>query len=119
VHGRGIGTVTEKMVRDRAGEIAIISGRSKREILESDLEQARRELTGEERVNPAPTPAESIPEEDRWQEVPSSEGRKVDPMPAPDEQNFAEKLVEEGVEDAELDQSVEATREELRREKHS
>jgi hypothetical protein len=118
-HGRGIGTVTEKMVRDRAGEIAIVNGRSKRDVLQADMEQAYRELTGEERLNPTPTAAENITEEDRWPEVPTSAGGKVETEPAPDEQTFAEKLVEEGVEDAEFDQGVEATREELRREKQS
>jgi hypothetical protein len=36
-------------------------------------------------------------------------------MPAPDEQTVAEKLVDEGVADAEHDQEIQATRNEARR----
>ena len=116
-HARGLGTVTEAMVRQRAEELAIINGRSKHNILSSDLEQARRELTGEERLMPEPTAAEQLPEQDRWEEVPESTGDRVASVPAPDEQTFAEKLVEEGVEEAEHEQMVEATKESLRRER--
>ena len=43
----GIGTVTRKMVRDRAVELAVINGRSAKEVSKSDWEQAKRELTGD------------------------------------------------------------------------
>ena len=43
----GIGTVTRKMVRERAIELAAINGRSAHEASKSDWEQAKRELTGE------------------------------------------------------------------------
>ena len=42
----GIGTVTRKMVRERAVELAAINGRPAHEATKADLEQARRELTG-------------------------------------------------------------------------
>jgi hypothetical protein len=115
-HAHGLGTVTQKMVWQRAREIALINGRSENNILEADLEQARRELTGRERLNPQATPAEEIPEERRWEEVPESTGQQAPTVAAPDEQTFAEKLVEEGVEEAEHDQMVEATRASLKRE---
>jgi hypothetical protein len=115
--GHGLGTVTEEMVEQRAGEIAIINGRSKRNILESDLQEARRELTGEEHLNPSPSLAETLTEDDRWQEVPEGVGHKAETVPSPDEQTVAEKLVEEGVQDAEHDQEIEATRESLKRDK--
>src|SRR2546423_5505610 len=85
-HGHGLGTVTEKMVRERARELAIINGRSGRQILSSDLDQARRELTGEEGLAPEPTAAEKLPEESRWEEVPVSKGREAPKIPASDEQ---------------------------------
>jgi hypothetical protein len=116
-HGRGLGTVTEEMVEQRAGEIAIINGRSKRNILEADREQATRELTGKEHLNPTPTAAETLTEDERWEEVPESEGHRAETVPSPDEQTVAEKLVEEGVQDAEHDQELEATRESLKRDK--
>ncbi len=114
-NAHGLGTVTEEMVRKRASELALINGRAPDQVLDSDLDQARRELTGEERLNPEPTAAEEIPEEDRWAGVAGSTGHKAETVPAPDEQTFPEKLVEEGVEDAEQDQMVRATKESLKR----
>ena len=43
----GLGTVTRKMVRERAIELAVINGRPAQEASKSDWEQAKRELTGE------------------------------------------------------------------------
>jgi len=117
--GRGLGTVTEEMIQHRAREIAVINGRSQHTVLESDVDEARRELLGEERLTPNPTAAETLPEEDRWESTPVNEGQKAETVSAPDEQTFAEKLVEEGVADAEHDQSLQATKESLRREKRS
>jgi hypothetical protein len=116
LQGRGLGTVTEAMVRERASELAVMNGRGKHNILDSDLEQARRELSGEEGLNPSRTEAEKIPEENRWEVTPDSTGKKTEAMAASDEQTFAEKLVEEGIADAEHEQEVEATRESLRKE---
>ncbi len=112
----GLGTVTPEMVRQRARELALIAGRPE-QMLDSDLDQARRELQGEERLVPEPTAGEEIPEEDRWEVTPDNTGQRAETVPASDEQTFAEKLVEEGVEDAEQDQMVRATRESLRRDK--
>jgi hypothetical protein len=112
--GHGLGTVTEEMVRHRALELALINGRPNH-MLDSDLDQARRELQGEQRLNPESTAAERVPEEERWEVVPENSGTQAPTVLAPDEQTFAEKLVEEGVEDAEQDQMVRAAREGLRR----
>lgn len=107
------------MVYKRAREIAVINGRSQNNVIDSDIEQSRRELVGEEGLNPEPTPSEQLPEGERWNVPHGSVGKKARPMPAADEQTFAEKLYEEGVADAEHDQEIEATKEELRREKQS
>ena len=48
----GVGTVTRKMVRERAVELAIINGRSAQDVSKSDWEQAKRELTGKPDVDP-------------------------------------------------------------------
>ncbi len=114
-HAHGLGTVTPAMIRQRAKELALINGRPNH-VLDSDLAQARHELTGEERLNPEQSAAEQLPEESRWEEVPESVGHKAPTVAAPDEQTFAEELVEEGIEDAEQDQMVRATRESLKRE---
>jgi hypothetical protein len=115
--GRGIGPVTEDRVRQRAGEIAEINGRSQRNILSSDWEQARRELQGKEGLAPTPSKAETIPEEDRWAPEGDSTGNRAPTLEAADEQTVSEKLVEEGIADAEHVQEVEAVRESLKREK--
>jgi len=114
-HGQGLGTVTEEMVRQRAAELALVNGRPPGQILDSDLDQARRELTGRETVVPTPTPAEELTEDERWDPVGESKAGKVPVVPAPDEQTFAEELVEEGAEDAEQDRMVQGTLESQRR----
>src|SRR6266567_197686 len=110
--GHGLGTVTKKMVMKRAREIAVINGRSQNNVLDSDLDQASRELRGEDEMNPPLTAAESIPEDERWDPFKGSEGKKAPTLPAPDEQTVAEKLFDEGVADAEHDQEIQATRDE-------
>jgi len=117
--GEGIGTVTEKMVRQRAREIAVINGRSANQLMDSDIEQALREMEGDERLTAEPTAADGLAEGERWGIAPQSVGHVAETMMTPDEQTFAEKLVDEGVADAEHDQEIEATRESLRREKYS
>ena len=115
--GHGLGTVTKEMVRKRAKELALINGRQ--QVLDSDFEQAKRELTREEHLTPEPTAAEKLPEESRWEPVGESVAKEGPKVPAPDEQTFAERLVEEGVEDAEHDQMTRATRQSLRRDHDS
>jgi hypothetical protein len=118
-NGRGLGTVTEEMVQQRAAELALINGRPPGQILDSDIDEARRELTGRETLVPTPPPAEELTEDQRWQPVAESMGNKAPTMPAPDEQTFAEELVEEGVEDAEQDRMVQGTRESQHRDRSS
>jgi hypothetical protein len=113
-HATGVGTVNEEMVKRRAEEIALINGRSPKHVGEADLEQARRELLGEE-VEPSHSVAERVPESERWREVGHSVGHRAPTVPAHDEQTDTEKLVEEGIGEAEHDQMVEATRESLRK----
>ena len=112
--GKGLGTVTPEMVTARARELAVIAGRPN-QMLDSDLDQARRELTGEERLVPETTAEEALPEDERWDPNAGSRGKKTPVVPAPDEQTFAEKLVEEGAEDAEQDRMLDATRDSMRK----
>jgi len=119
LRGQGLGTVTEAMVRRRAAELAIINGRSKDNILQSDLEEARRELTGQERLVPNPEPEEELDEIQRWDPLGGPSGSSAPTVPPSDEQVFPEKLVEEGVEDAEQDQMLEGTRESIERDTES
>ena len=113
-HGHGLGTVTEDMVASRAQELASIAGRPEGVVLDLDYQEARRELTGKQGMVSSPR-EERLPEDARWEEVPVSEGHAAPEVPASDEQTFAEKLVEEGLDDAEQDLMNEATREQARR----
>jgi hypothetical protein len=115
----GIGAVTRKMVRDRAVELAVINGRSAQHVSKSDWEQARRELTGGPDTDPKQAVLESAPESERWDPVPGSTGHKVPEAPGEDEDEEGrsdnERLVEQGVEEAEEDQMRQAAEEPARR----
>jgi hypothetical protein len=110
----GIGTVTHKMVRERAVELAVINGRSARQVSKSDQKQAERELTGDSDTDPNEAALESAPESERWDPVPGSTGQKVPVAPSADEDGEGrsdnERLVNEGMAGAELDQSRQASR---------
>ena len=109
----GIGTVTRKMVRERAVELAVINGRSAQNVAKADWEQTKRELTGEPDLDPKEAVLESVPESERWDPVPGSTGRKVPVAPSDDEDDEGrsdnERLVEEGIAGAEQDQMHQAT----------
>ena len=109
----GIGTVTRKMVRERAVELSVINGRSAQEVSKSDWEQAQRELTGEPDTDPKQVALESAPESERWDPVPGSEGSKVPVAPSADEDDEGrsdnERLVDEGIAGAEQDQMRQAS----------
>jgi hypothetical protein len=109
----GIGTVTRKMVRQRAVELAVINGRSAQEVSTSDWEQAQLELTGNSDKGANEVVLESAPESERWDPVPGSTGGKVPVAPGEDEdaegRSDNERLVDEGMAGAEYDQTRQAT----------
>jgi hypothetical protein len=111
----GVGTVTDKMVRERAVELALIDGRTAQEVSTSDLEQAKRELTGQSDTDPKEALLESAPESERWDSVPGNEGRVMPVTSIDDEdeegRSASERLVEEGVLEAEHDQMRQAAKE--------
>ena len=111
----GIGTVTRKMVRERAVELAGINGRAAQQVSKSDWEQAKRELTDDSNLDRNETILETAPESERWDPVPGSTGHKVPAAPSADEDEEGrsdnERLVDEGIAGAELDQTRQATRE--------
>ena len=110
----GIGTVTRGMVRERAVELALINGRTALEVSKSDWEQAKRELTGEPDTDPKEAVLESAPESERWDPVHGSTGHKVTVASSEDEddegRSDSERLVEEGIAEAEHDQRLQAAR---------
>jgi len=117
----GLGTVTRKMVRERAVELARINGRSAKDVSKSDWEQAKRELTGEPDTTPKEAVLESAPESERWDPVPGSTGRKAPVAASEDEDDEGrsdnERLVDEGIAGAEHDQSRQASREAAKKDK--
>jgi hypothetical protein len=110
----GIGTVTRKMVRQRATELAAINGRSAENLYKSDLAQAKRELTGQSEMDPKEEVLESAPESERWDPAPGSTGHTVPKAPNEDEDEEGrsdnERLVEEGIAGAEHDQMLQSAR---------
>ena len=110
----GIGTVTSKMVRERADELALINGHSAQGASKTEWEQAKRELTGASDADPKETDLESVPESDRWDPSSGSTGRQVQESPSDgeDEEGRSEstQLVEEGVAEAEHDQMLQSAK---------
>jgi hypothetical protein len=90
-------------------------------VSKSDLEQAKRELTGEPDPDPNEAVLESAPESERWDPVHGSTGHKVPVAPSDDEddegRSDSERLVEEGIAGAEHDQMLQATREAAKKDK--
>ena len=113
----GIGTVTRKMVRERAVELAAINGRSAHEASRSDWEQAKQELTGNSDMDSKEAVLESAPESERWDPVHGSTGHKVPVASGEDEDEEGrsdnERLVDEGTGEAEFDQRRQAAPEDL------
>ncbi len=114
INSTGVGTVTEKMVRERAVELAVIDGRTAQEVSTSDWEQAKRELTNESDQDPKEALLESAPESERWDPLPGSTGRVVPVTSIDDEddegRSVAERLIDEGMLEAEHDQLVQAAK---------
>jgi hypothetical protein len=110
----GIDTVTPKMVRQRGAELAATDDRSAPGGSKSECEQARRELMGEPDTDQKDAVLESAPESERWDPVPGSTGHKVPTAPSEDEDDEGrsdnERLVEEGIAEAEQDHMVQAAR---------
>jgi len=110
----GIGTVTRKMVRARAAELAVIDGQLSSAATKDHFAQAKRELTGVPDTDLKDALLESAPESERWDPVPGSTGGKVAVAPSEDEDDEGrsdnERLVEGGIAEAEIDQSFQATR---------
>jgi hypothetical protein len=117
----GVGTVTPKMVRERAAELALIDGHSTENPSKSESEQARRELTGEPDMDPEEAALESAPESERWDPVSGSTGRKTPEAPSADEDDEGrsdnERLVDEGIAGAEHDQMRQASKESAKKDK--
>jgi hypothetical protein len=110
----GIGPVTRAMVHARAGELALIAGRTPPQVSQIDYERAKRELTGESDLDRQDAVLEALPESKRWDPVPGSSGHQAPESASEDEddegRSETEQLVDEGVEEAARDQMLHAAR---------
>jgi hypothetical protein len=102
----GLGTVTPKMIEERAREIARSDGRL--QVNDLDRSRAREDLTG-------PTSdSEKLPtNEERgrdWQMPLVSTGDKAPTVRPEDDENIVEKLVQEGIDEADHDQRLSSER---------
>jgi len=95
----GVGTVTPQMIEEGAREIACSDGRAR----PNDLDRTRARAIEDSQKRP--TRAE--PGRD-WQMLPVSTGEKAPAVRPEDDENIPEKLVREGVEEAEHDQRLSA-----------
>jgi len=102
----GVGTVTSQMIEERAREIARSEGRSQPNDL--DRTYAREQLTG------ATSESEKLPTREEpgrdWQMPLVSTGEKAPTVRPEDDENIVQKLVEEGIEEADHDQRLSAAR---------
>ena len=95
----GVGTVTLQMVEERAHEIARSDGRT--ETNDLDRSRAREELAGPTSASEKP-PTKKEPGRD-WGMPLVSSGEKAPTVRPEDEQNIPEKLIQEGLEEADHD----------------
>jgi hypothetical protein len=114
INSAGIGAPSRELLRKRACELAVLDGRSAQDASKSDWEQAKRELTGQSDADPKEAALESAPESERWDPVPGSTGHQARVAPSEDEDDEGrsdnERLTEEGVAEAERDQTLQAAK---------
>jgi hypothetical protein len=102
----GLGTVTPQMVEQRAREIARSDGRSQSN--ELDWTRAREELTGPT-SDSEELPTWEEPGRD-WQMPLVSTGEKAPTVRPEDDENIPEKLIQEGIEEADHNQRLSSER---------
>ena len=103
----GIGAATPAMVEARARELARINGHGLKPT-KADYQQAKRELTGEEEIDPREENLESAPESEAWDPVPGWTGHQAPESLGEDEdaegRSEAAQMFEEGLNEAEHEQ---------------
>ncbi|HEX2854594.1 MAG TPA: hypothetical protein VHO24_15290 [Opitutaceae bacterium] len=109
LHSAGLGEPTNDAINRRARELAVIEGRE--EPTKVDFEQARAELRGTTLPVGGPDDVSSMESLSRDPSEPMAQhGRQVPNYEGTDEEVSAERLVTEGVEEAQHDQMFAARR---------
>ncbi|HVU18142.1 MAG TPA: hypothetical protein VHD32_14540 [Candidatus Didemnitutus sp.] len=109
VRGRGASEITDIDIERRANELASIQHRAP---TKADVAAARRELMGESRP-PGVTedePSAHVAITRDPSEPPSDSGEQIPDRDEEDEEQATERLVEDGVDEAQHDQMLEARR---------
>jgi hypothetical protein len=102
----GVGTVTPQMIEERAREIARTDGRL--QVNDVDRSRAREDLTGPT-SDSEKLPTTEEPGRD-WQMPLVSTGDKAPTVRPEDDENIVEKLVQEGIDEADHDQRLSSER---------
>ncbi len=104
LNGSGVGEISDREIEQRAREIARMDGRDK--MGEHDIAAARAEL-----LHPGPPDAPEADENEveLWSNSQASRPHRGVRVGLEDEQNPAELLINEGLEEAERDQRLKAT----------
>ena len=103
-HAKGLGTVTRRIITQRARELAAIDGRTEEEVTSNDWTQAKKELAGIERQSANQRLDVGI---ESWNApTPSSNLRRRTLRPRDDRNT--ETLVKEGVAEADHDRRLSA-----------
>lgn len=102
----GLGHANQTEVEERAAELALSDGRQT--VTDADLALAAAELAGGGTTAEAPEADSELEQVTTWDEPPTQTGHLVATTPLEDENNVAEQLVEDGLEEADHDIRVAA-----------
>ncbi len=112
LHGAGVGTISEEMIRERASELAVIDGRAHEEVSQDDWDEAEQELTNGSGGITNLESLDSSPDSAGWNPIPRSAGQETavefDDNEDQDGRSVETRLVESGVEEADHDQKLAA-----------
>lgn len=112
IHGTGVGTISEEMIRERATELAANNGRAHEGASQADWDEAEQELTNGSGGFTNLNSIDSLPESARWNPIPGSVGQETavefDDKEDPDGRSVETRLVQSGVEEADHDQKFAA-----------
>ncbi len=108
-HGKSVSEISNDAIAERARELAMIDGRSPHDVTDEDLELSRAELSGEHLPQTTLEDAISSGGLTRDPSEPVSfSGSQVPEQNEPEDQEVMERLVLEGVEEAQHDQMLAA-----------
>jgi hypothetical protein len=116
LHGSGMGVPSPEEVEKRAREIAMIDERDPEEFTDQDWNQARQELMGAEFNTPPEETPDNADVTEEWNTIAGSKGHRAPRPGTEEEETLGEHLVNDGLEEAEHDQMLEARKEELEQE---